>query len=64
MAKRDNNTADISQGKDTTWMAINTDVIEWIDVIAECYDLTTREVTEMFLRYGAKNHEAILGWEY
>lgn len=50
--------------KNTGWVEIDTDVIDWVDVIADCYGLTTEEVAEQFLRHGAKNHESILGWDY
>lgn len=44
----------------TGWLEIDADIIDWIDVIAQCYNMTTSEVAEQFLRHGAVNYERIL----
>jgi hypothetical protein len=45
---------------ETGWLEADADVIDWLDVIAENYDLSTVEVVDRFLRYGAVNCENIL----
>lgn len=46
--------------RETGRIEIDADVIQWVDVIAECYGMKTREVSEQFLRHGAVHQEKIL----
>lgn len=48
------------ESEETGWVETDADLIDWLDAVALCYGLTTREVAEHFLRYGAINHEELL----
>lgn len=50
----------MSDTTETGWVEISTETIDWIDVVAQCYNMTTREVAERLLRYGAAHYERIL----
>lgn len=45
------------------WIEVSTDLIDWIDVVAQCYDMTTEEVAERLLHHGVTNYESILGYD-
>lgn len=45
---------------ETGFIGVEYEMVDWLDSVAMCYDLSTQEVAEKLLRHGIENYEDIL----